>query len=140
MMNRLKHGDIKHFITSKQDRIGRDTLDIIATVRAIWELGITPHFTCEGGAFPRTPQNELLMEIKASVAQYERNMIRDRVRVSSEESTAPAGTLPSNASCWAAWRSAWRVTRWPRCCSRGLPKRQSVSLKSYSGQEGFRRP
>jgi len=67
-----------HVITSKQDRLGRDTLDLIATVRGLWERGVIPHFTLEGGPFPRTPQNELMLEIKASVAQYERNLIRER--------------------------------------------------------------
>jgi DNA invertase Pin-like site-specific DNA recombinase len=80
LLVRLQFGDIKHLITAKQDRLGRDTLDTIATIRKIWNLGITPHFPAEGGAFPRTPQNELLFEIKASVAQYERNLIRDRTR------------------------------------------------------------
>jgi DNA invertase Pin-like site-specific DNA recombinase len=80
LMTRLQHGDVRHLVTAKQDRLGRDTLDTIATIRRVWEMGITPHFTTEGGAFPRTPQNELLFEIKASVAQYERNLIRDRTR------------------------------------------------------------
>jgi len=80
LLARLGFGDVKHLVTAKQDRLGRDTLDTIATIRKIWELGITPHFPAEGGAFPRTPQNELLFEIKASVAQYERNLIRDRTR------------------------------------------------------------
>jgi DNA invertase Pin-like site-specific DNA recombinase len=80
LMARLRFGDVRHIVTAKQDRLGRDTLDTIATIRAIWDLGITPHFTAEGGAFPRTPQNELLFEIKASVAQYERNLIRERTR------------------------------------------------------------
>ena len=56
-------------VTTEQDRIGRDTLDIIATIRAIWQLGAVPHFIAEGGALPRSPENELRMEIKASVAQ-----------------------------------------------------------------------
>ncbi|HVM51274.1 MAG TPA: recombinase family protein [Candidatus Acidoferrum sp.] len=80
LLARLEQGGIKHLVTAKQDRLGRDTLDAIATIRKVWELGITPHFPAEGGAFPRTPQNELLFEIKASVAQYERNLIRDRTR------------------------------------------------------------
>jgi len=67
-------------VTTEQDRIGRDTLNIIATIRAIWQLGAVPHFTAEGGALPRTPENELRMEIKASVAQYERNKIRQRIQ------------------------------------------------------------
>jgi DNA invertase Pin-like site-specific DNA recombinase len=80
LLARLLAGDVKHIVTAKQDRLGRDTLDSIATIRRIWDLGITPHFPAEGGAFPRTAQNELLFEIKASVAQYERNLIRDRTR------------------------------------------------------------
>jgi DNA invertase Pin-like site-specific DNA recombinase len=80
LITRLRHGDVRHLITAKQDRLGRDTLDTIGTIRQIWEMGITPHFTTEGGAFPRTPQNELLFEIKASVAQYERNLIRERTK------------------------------------------------------------
>lgn len=67
-------------VTTEQDRIGRDTLDIIATIRAIWQLGAVPHFIAEGGALPRSPENELRMEIKASVAQYERNKIRQRIQ------------------------------------------------------------
>jgi len=76
---RIPRGKIE-VVTSEQDRIGRDTLDIIATIRAIWQLGAVPHFTAEGGALPRTPENELRMEIKASVAQYERNKIRQRIQ------------------------------------------------------------
>jgi putative DNA-invertase from lambdoid prophage Rac len=76
---RIAFGKVE-VVTTEQDRIGRDTLDIIATIRAIWQLGAVPHFTAEGGALPRTPENELRMEIKASVAQYERNKIRQRIQ------------------------------------------------------------
>ena len=68
-------GTCRALVTTEQDRIGRDTLDIIATIRALWQLGAVPHFIAEGGALPRSPENELRMEIKASVAQYERNKI-----------------------------------------------------------------
>ena len=78
LLNRAQLGGIQHIVTSKQDRLGRDTIDTIATVRALWEAGITPHFTAEGGALPRTSQNQLLFEIKASVANYELNIIRER--------------------------------------------------------------
>jgi putative DNA-invertase from lambdoid prophage Rac len=77
--NRVALGKIE-VVTTEQDRIGRDTLDIIATIRTIWQLGVVPHFTAEGGALLRTPENELRMEIKASVAQYERNKIRQRIQ------------------------------------------------------------
>lgn len=67
-------------ITTEQDRIGRDTIDQILTIRAIWESGGTPHFVLEGGPLPRTDENEHRMEMRASDAQYERNKIRSRIR------------------------------------------------------------
>jgi DNA invertase Pin-like site-specific DNA recombinase len=67
-------------ITTEQDRVGRDTLDIIQTIRHIWNAGITPHFIAQGGALPRTPDNEFKMELQASFAQLERNRIRGRIQ------------------------------------------------------------
>ena len=67
-------------ITTEQDRIGRDTIDQIQTIRRFWDAGATPHFVLEGGALPRTDENEFKMEIRASIAQYERNKIKSRIR------------------------------------------------------------
>jgi DNA invertase Pin-like site-specific DNA recombinase len=64
LLARLEHGDVKILVTAKQDRLGRDTLDTIATIRKVWEMGIVPHFPAEDGALPRTAQNELLFEIR----------------------------------------------------------------------------
>jgi putative DNA-invertase from lambdoid prophage Rac len=92
----LRHGPVA-VVTTEQDRIGRDTMDIIATIRAIWEAGGVPHFTAEGGALPRTPENELRMELRASIAQYERNKIRQRVQSKMTGKRAAGelcGTLP----------------------------------------------
>ncbi|MEY2411301.1 MAG: putative DNA-invertase from lambdoid prophage Rac [Verrucomicrobiota bacterium] len=68
-------------VVLKQDRLGRDTLDQIATVRHLWNLGVVPHLVTEGGAIPRTPHNEFIFEVKASTAQLERNLIKDRVQI-----------------------------------------------------------
>lgn len=67
-------------ITTEQDRIGRDTIDQIQTIRDIWRAGATPHFVLEGGPLPRTDENEFKMEIRASIAQYERNKIKSRIQ------------------------------------------------------------
>lgn len=80
LLNRLAQGGIQHLVVSKQDRLGRDTLDQIATIRYVWSLGILLHIVMEGGAKPRTPENELMFEMKASCSQYERNQIRSRVQ------------------------------------------------------------
>jgi DNA invertase Pin-like site-specific DNA recombinase len=77
-ITRLELGDVKHIVTPKRDRLGHYTLDSNAAIRGTRGLAITPHFTAEGGALPRTPQNELLFRVKASLAQYQRNLIRER--------------------------------------------------------------
>lgn len=69
-----------HVFFAMQDRMGRDTADLIKTIRHLWGAGLTPHFSCEGGALPRTDDNEMLFEIKASVSQRERNQIRTRIK------------------------------------------------------------
>lgn len=66
-------------VTTEQDRIGRDTIDQIQTIRTIWEAGAVIHFAAEGGALERTPENEMKMELRASIAQYERNKIKQRI-------------------------------------------------------------
>ena len=67
-------------VTTEQDRIGRDLIDSVSTIRTIWELGATPHFTAEGGAIERTPETEMYIGMRASAAQYERDKIRQRIR------------------------------------------------------------
>lgn len=84
-------------VTTEQDRIGRDTLDQIKTIRSFWDSGATPHFAAEGGAIVRTPENEMLMEFGASRAQYERNKIRQRITSKMQAKRANnelCGTVP----------------------------------------------
>lgn len=84
-------------VCAKQDRLGRDTVDQIQTVRRIWDLGAVPHLACEGGATPRTPTNELLFELKAAVAQHERNTIRERICIGLDHKRSKGeliGTVP----------------------------------------------
>lgn len=68
-------------VVLKQDRLGRDTIDQIHTVRWFWEHGITPHIVNEGGPLLRTPHNEFLFTVKADTAQLERDTIRERIRI-----------------------------------------------------------
>lgn len=70
---------VVHVITSMQDRLGRDILDTITTARRIWNGGHVPHFSCEGGAMPKTADNELMFNMRAAFAQKELATIRARI-------------------------------------------------------------
>lgn len=74
-----KAGAQANVVASKLDRLGRDTVDVIGTIRRVWELGHLPHFI-EGGLFLKNPHNEFSLEVRAAAAQLERNMIRDRIQ------------------------------------------------------------
>lgn len=66
-------------VASDQDRIGRDLVDIVNTIRAVWQCGSMPHFALEGGPLPRTPENEMALGVKATTAQYMRDKIRQNI-------------------------------------------------------------
>ena len=84
-------------ITTEQDRIGRDTPEIIGTIRTIWEAGAVPCFAGEGGLLPRTPHNEFVVGVKASTAQLERDMLRHRI-TTKLQSKREAGELCGTVS------------------------------------------
>jgi DNA invertase Pin-like site-specific DNA recombinase len=77
-----KQGYQIHVVVLKQDRLGRDQIDQVKTVRSFWAKGIIPHLVVEGGAQPKTPTNEMIWGIKASAIQFERDNIRERIKTS----------------------------------------------------------
>lgn len=88
---------ITDLVVTFQDRLGRNALDQIGTILEIWAAGVTPHFVCEGGACPRTPDNELKFNLKAVIAQDELNRIRGRIRVGLDRKKSRGelcGTVP----------------------------------------------
>jgi putative DNA-invertase from lambdoid prophage Rac len=84
---RLRFGPIRdddpplfHIVTTEHDRVGRDLIDTVGTIRRFWQGHALPHFTAEGGTFARSPVNELILGTRASTAQFERDLIRQRIR------------------------------------------------------------
>lgn len=91
-----KSGSRVNVVAAKLDRLGRDTVDVIGTIRRVWELGHLPHFI-EGGLFLKNPHNEFSLEVRAAAAQLERNMIRDRITIVLRHKRAQnrvVGTVP----------------------------------------------
>jgi hypothetical protein len=101
MLLRLKEltasGVYANLITPMQDRLGRNALDAITTSIAVWDGGHVLHFTSEGGACPRTPDNEMLFTIRAAFAQKEVSTIRMRIRTTLDDKRQRGlvvGTVP----------------------------------------------
>lgn len=77
LRERLRQGDI--LVVWKIDRLGRSILDLIDTVFDLLERGVTVRSITDA-VDSSTPMGRALIELLASVAELERENIRERVR------------------------------------------------------------
>lgn len=74
---RMDSGD--SLIVTKLDRLGRDMLDVIATIRDLTERGIS--IVILGlGTLDSTPQSKLTLAMLAAISEYERDLISERTK------------------------------------------------------------
>jgi DNA invertase Pin-like site-specific DNA recombinase len=76
----LRKGDT--LVVHSMDRLGRNMLDLLQTIKALNDRGVTVQFTKEHLTFSGvdSPMSKLQLGIMAAVAQFERSLIRERQR------------------------------------------------------------
>jgi DNA invertase Pin-like site-specific DNA recombinase len=79
----IDSGKLKHLEVHNIDRIGRNTLDILSVYKELTEKGITvvsrnPHIRNIDENGKPDPFSELLLNLLASLASYEKSLIRER--------------------------------------------------------------
>ena len=75
----IREGDTLH--VHSIDRLARNLVDLQQLVTSITEKGVTLKFHKEGLTFTGeadNPMNQLLLQLLGAVAQFERNLIRER--------------------------------------------------------------
>jgi len=77
LFDRLSAGDV--FIVAKLDRLGRDTLDVIATIETFIERGVAV-VVLGLGTLDKSPQSRLTLTMLAAISQFERDMISERTK------------------------------------------------------------
>ena len=77
LIKRLVDGD--RLVVWKVDRLGRSTLDALQTVRELDDRGIHVVITTLGIDL-KTPAGRLVFGMMAQIAEFERELIRDRVK------------------------------------------------------------
>ncbi|SDS02274.1 Site-specific DNA recombinase [Brevibacterium sandarakinum] len=75
--DRLEDGD--ELIVWRIDRIGRSMIDVITTVTALTERGIAVRSLTDG-INPSTREGRLMLNLMATFAEYERELIQERVQ------------------------------------------------------------
>ena len=78
LMNKLEGGDV--LIVTKLDRLGRNAMDVRATVEALAGLGVRVHCLALGGVDLTSPAGKMTMQVLAAVAEFERDLLIERTQ------------------------------------------------------------
>ncbi len=78
LLDRLEPGDV--LVVSKLDRLGRNAMDVRATVERLAGMGVRVHCLALGGADLASPAGRMTMQVIAAVAEFERDLLIERTR------------------------------------------------------------
>lgn len=78
LMEKLEGGDV--LVVTKLDRLGRNAMDVRATVEALTEIGVRVHCLALGGVDLTSPAGKMTMGVIAAVAEFERDLLIERTQ------------------------------------------------------------
>jgi putative DNA-invertase from lambdoid prophage Rac len=76
LMDRLEAGDV--LIVTKLDRLGRNAMDVRATVERLEGSGVRVYCLALGGADLTSPAGKMTMQVINAVAEFERDLLIER--------------------------------------------------------------
>jgi putative DNA-invertase from lambdoid prophage Rac len=78
LLDRLEPEDV--LVVTKLDRLGRNAMDVRATVDKLAVLGVRVHCLALGGADLTSPAGRMTMQVIAAVAEFERDLLVERTQ------------------------------------------------------------
>ena len=78
LVDRLEEGDV--LVVTKLDRLGRNAMDVTATVAMLGERGVRVHCLQLGGVDLTSSTGKLTMQVLNAVAEFERDLLIERTR------------------------------------------------------------
>lgn len=78
LMDRLEVGDV--LLVTKLDRLGRNAMDVRATVERLATAGVRVHCLALGGVDLTSPAGKMTMGVIAAVAEFERDLLIERTQ------------------------------------------------------------
>lgn len=95
LLNKLEAGDV--LVVTKLDRLGRNAMDVRATVEALTGLGVRVHCLALGGVDLTSAAGKMTMGVLAAVAEFERDLLIERTQAGlarAKASGTPLGRPP----------------------------------------------
>ena len=78
LLERMESGDV--LIVTKLDRLGRNAMDVRATVEELSTRGIRVHCLALGGVDLTSPAGKMTMQVLSAVAEFERDLLIERTQ------------------------------------------------------------
>lgn len=76
LLDKMESADV--LVVTKLDRLGRNAMDVRATVEALQGMGIRVHCLALGGMDLTSPAGKMTMAVIAAVAEFERDLLIER--------------------------------------------------------------
>lgn len=78
LMDKMEKGDV--LVVTKLDRLGRNAIDVIATIGKLEQIGIKVYCLALGGVDLTSPTGKMTMGVIAAVAEFERDLLIERTQ------------------------------------------------------------
>lgn len=96
LVDRLEAGDV--LIVTKLDRLGRNAMDVRATVEMLASDGVRVHCLALGGVDLTSPAGKMTMAVISAVAEFERDLLIERTQAGLSRAKAEGKALGRPAS------------------------------------------
>ena len=91
LLDRLEEGDV--LIVTKLDRLGRNAMDVRATVERLASVGVRVHCLALGGVDLTSPAGRMTMQVINAVAEFERDLLIERTQAGLRRAKAEGKTF-----------------------------------------------
>lgn len=91
LVDRLEAGDV--MIVTKLDRLGRNAMDVRATIERLTNEGVRVHCLALGGVDLTSPAGKMTMGVIGAVAEFERDLLIERTQAGLARAKAEGKTL-----------------------------------------------
>jgi len=109
LKDRLERGDV--LIVTKLDRLGRNAMDVRATVEALEAEGVRVHCLALGGVDLTSPAGKMTMSVINAVAEFERDLLIERTQAGLSRAKAEGKTLGRPSALSKDQKAAIRARR-----------------------------
>jgi putative DNA-invertase from lambdoid prophage Rac len=133
LLDRLEAGDI--LIVTKLDRLGRNAMDVRATVEKLAAEGIRVHCLALGGTDLTSPAGKMTMGVIAAVAEFERDLLIERTQAGLSRAKADGKALGRPMTLTAAQQAEIADKRKAGVSIRALAKEYGTSIASIQRAE-----